>query len=269
MSVWLPGGNGSTGRIECGSDASLDDWTELTYWAWIWPHSSTYFGRIFNKGDQKDFHINGTGDGKLNFLVRRTSNGFSQDNVNLGITEWKFVAATFEPTDGPRLYKGDLTTLVDEVASYQFRGAGSGTVLADAAFDLKLGQAGTNVRALGGRISVAGAVNRKLSVAELRDIQFRPRCVPDTGGFWICDNFASIPDCSGNGNSGVPGGTRQQDVHPPLGPWYGIDEAIYPEAPAVSADVLSRGLSGISQGVIASTGGGHSGLHPIDEGFVS
>lgn len=39
--------------------------------------------------------------------------------------------------------------------------------------------------------------------------------------------------------------------------------------PPVSSDVLNRGLSGIEHGVIASGGGGHSGLHPIDSGFIS
>lgn len=36
-----------------------------------------------------------------------------------------------------------------------------------------------------------------------------------------------------------------------------------------SADVFSRGMSGIEQGVIASQGGGHSGLHPIGEGYIA
>jgi hypothetical protein len=36
-----------------------------------------------------------------------------------------------------------------------------------------------------------------------------------------------------------------------------------------AADVLNRGLSNIENGVIASGGGGYSGLHPINEGFVT
>ncbi len=35
------------------------------------------------------------------------------------------------------------------------------------------------------------------------------------------------------------------------------------------ADVLSRGLSGIESGVVASGGGGYSGLHPIERGYIS
>ena len=41
------------------------------------------------------------------------------------------------------------------------------------------------------------------------------------------------------------------------------------EAVAAGGDVLVRGLSNIASGVVASQGGGYSGLHPISEGFVS
>lgn len=36
-----------------------------------------------------------------------------------------------------------------------------------------------------------------------------------------------------------------------------------------ASDVLNRGMSGIECGVVASQGGGYSGLHPIDEGYIS
>lgn len=39
--------------------------------------------------------------------------------------------------------------------------------------------------------------------------------------------------------------------------------------PPAEGDVLVSGLCGIDAGVIASSGGGHSGLHSIEAGFIS
>ncbi|MCP5018924.1 MAG: hypothetical protein GY938_27150 [Ketobacter sp.] len=41
------------------------------------------------------------------------------------------------------------------------------------------------------------------------------------------------------------------------------------EAVTAATDVLNRGLSNIEQGVISSGGGGYSGLHPIESGYIS
>lgn len=47
-----------------------------------------------------------------------------------------------------------------------------------------------------------------------------------------------------------------------------IYRPLYGTPPPVSGDVLVRGVSGISHGVVASAGGGYSGLHSIDSGFI-
>jgi len=52
----------------------------------------------------------------------------------------------------------------------------------------------------------------------------------------------------------------------------GVGDSILRESSsgaAPAADVLNQGLAGIEHGVVASGGGGHSGLHPINSGYVS
>lgn len=141
---------GSAQYVDSGSAASVDNLTSYTVIAWCRATAiggGARAGRIFSKeevatGNGKNF-LHDTGLSTTDALQFRTNRattaGIAVSAANSVIlNEIMFVAGTYDPTDGPRLFKGTLTTPVAEMA-YTTRTVGVGTTFDDSAANIRWG----------------------------------------------------------------------------------------------------------------------------------
>lgn len=211
-------------RVDCGSGSSLDDLTTFTWIFWFNPKTLNNFDFIARKAvtgnDQKQMFV--IADGSFRFQVKRaTAHAEARAAAGtLASDTFQMVAATYDSTNGPKLYKGSLTETIAEVsytASYPV--VGSGTEVTEATGNFVIG---TNFDADlpgAGDISTVMVINRELGVGELRQLQFNPHKISGTVGFWqlgYAGGVSTQPDWSGTGNAGTITGASQVG-HFPLG----------------------------------------------------
>jgi hypothetical protein len=233
-------GGASTDRVNCGSAASLDDIADLTALVWVFPTTiadddvliSKYRGAV-NAG--WTLGTTGTG-GALTISRERASvdQNYTSDTGFLTVNTWNCCVIQSNTTDG-KIFHGALTSPLAEV-TYASSAAGSGAANTDAARSLFIGNrdAATPNAAFTGDIAVAMVWNRRLTLGELIDQQFRPHKTSGCVLYVHCgfNGTGSQADWSGNANAGTVTGATLSTRGLPLGPYFGYDT---PSRYAVSA----------------------------------
>lgn len=218
----IKNGGANSDRINCGSGTSLDDLAAFTWMLWVYPTSDTGAQTHISKASaatgRKSFERKSTDVNDFDSIVNRvtTNAGATTTGVNRPLNAWLFIALSYDGTDGPRVWTGNLTTPIVQ-ASYSARTVGVGTTRTDNASDLFIGNRDGTAEAFVGKISHVGAFNRRLTQGEIRSWQFNPRKM--SGCILYMDlgfnGTSTQPDHSGNFNAGtVTGGT--QDIHAPI-----------------------------------------------------
>ena len=179
-------GAATSDRVNCGSGASLDNLTAFTWLVWVYVTTITSGRTIMNKagtGVKNVRLISGGGDplNTLDVLVSRATAsastvGSADDVVP---NTWQCFGVTYDETDGVRIFKGSLTSALVEV-TYSYRDVGSGATTADDTGSLILGNNGAFTLALQGRLAVVSVIPNRLTLAQLRAWQFRPRSSVDS-----------------------------------------------------------------------------------------
>ena len=213
-------------RVNCGSGSSLDDRTAFTWWCWWRAAALNDFGTLMSKGpaadDRKAWFIRSDGRFRIR-VVRATLDAEANAATGTLVTNTNtFLAATYDESDGPRLWKGTASAVVAEV-SYEvtFPIVGVGATTGDAADSLKIGTNTDDDVPGVGIISSCGVIDARLTAAELAVVQFNQRRPPrNSVGFWHLgwNGTGTQPDWSGNGNSGTVTGATVAD-HAPLQLW--------------------------------------------------
>ena len=228
--------------VDCGSASALDDWTAATFAAWCRATSLAGDGVIRRIGAKHEPIGNNGKDlthawhsglaipqDCLRIRVNRaTTVAQAQSVANVVVAnEWMFAVGTYDESDGPRLFKGTLTTLAAEV-SYDtgYPVVGSGATTSEAGGFLAWGNRGSSPSALAGFVgdlSYALYLNRRLTLAEIRDLQYRLLFHRFTEAkaayhFGLHAGTGSQPDISGGGNTGTVVGSATLADHVPLGP---------------------------------------------------
>lgn len=188
--------------VDFGPSSSIDDWTAFTMLVWLYPTSLAGLDtlkRIFAKAhpttaNGKDFaHCYGFGaiypQDCLRLRVNRaTTIGERISNSGVVTTgSWQFYAGTYDESDGPRLWKGTLSTSVAEL-SYYTNNAGSGATLSDSdgsgsvltALRIGMRSYGSNPTSrnygagggFSGRIACIAYINKRLTSTELAYAQY-------------------------------------------------------------------------------------------------
>jgi len=242
--------NNTTDAIDCGSDASIDDFVAFTMVLWVYrltedgtqPH-------FMSKGDDiKNFSESQDGTAELFARVgRATTNADAIGDTNIGTGAWVILAMTYDESDGIRLFLGSLTSLIAEETSYDTQVTGEGDTVDDASVNLFIGnRPPSDSRAGDNRIAVAAYINKRMTLPELQEWQYHPHVTAETRGLWVPNNVTTQADLSGNGNNGSGTGLILAD-HVPLGPMFGFDTE--PEKTAV-----------VTGGRIMGSLAGHGGL---------
>lgn len=212
--------------INCGSSASLGDINVFTYTAWIFPNTfgEGSFARIINKsaspstGKFFNVHDNTSGTRNSLHLLIDTSGTDAEAHAadNSIVTgAWQFVAASFDSSLVPRLYRGTPSADVAEL-SYASQVTGTGSVNTDATYNLLIGNRDNGTRTFDGRIADVRIFNIVLSLSELLAVQRGLIVRPEKMiGWWpLFGEQSPEPDWSGNNNHGTVTGAIRAD-HPP------------------------------------------------------
>lgn len=218
----------SADRVDCGSGASLNNLSAFTAFAWVYVIGTmnAFNGRVVNKGDvgsatkgKEPISIT-TGDKWFIEIDRAGVNAAATGFSAITFGKWIFIATTYDETDGPRIFDGDLSTEASE-KQYSSRTVGDGATDADSSSELWLGNRsiGTANRAPNARIACAGYIAERLTITQIRKFQWNIlACLDfDVRGLWILHGVDTQPDMSGNLNNGTVTGPTTID-HVPLGP---------------------------------------------------
>lgn len=130
-----------------------------------------------------------------------TANATWANFVSIGTNEWICAASTFDGTNAPKLYAGEVGARILEPAAYTTQTAPSGTACDDSANDEKIGGISGSAFGFPGNIAFAGIWNRALSQEEVQAICNSPHKV--SGGSNVLFTYpgftggATEPDFSG------------------------------------------------------------------------
>jgi hypothetical protein len=214
-------------RCEVASTATaMNNLTAFTVIAWVYPTSTPAGNRpIFRKDanpastNSKFVAINGgAAEWRMGVFRATTAAAAVGTGTTATLNAWQMVAATYDETDGPRMFKRTLTTPVAEI-SYGTQTVGAGATNTDGT-TLWFGnqQHGSPSNGFPGRIAYVSYWNFRMTAAEIETYGgMRPFCARDKGcvgawHFWRTDTNA---DLSGSGNNcAVTGATAS--AHAPL-----------------------------------------------------
>lgn len=164
-----------------------------------------------------------SGNGRATTSAQAIATGTALTGGVFATGVWYFLAATYDSTDGPRLWGGKLGTQLVEATSYVTRTSGSGAANADSSNPLEIGLSGSQP-SFGGSLGTFAYMGSRLVLAELQALQYRPRNAVryTSASGLVYENvfptaLGNTPDLSLNGNSGAKTGIVGND-HVPLGP---------------------------------------------------
>jgi hypothetical protein len=228
---------GDADRVECGSDATLDDITTGTILMWVYIDGFGGSFRWFCKKAAAEFagywelyHGNA---GALHFGIDYTvADVLMIDNAALSTGQWIFIGASFDSSAvaaNQKLWIGDLTTLAAEPAVYATQQASNGVIVTNAAANLKVGNRVGDDRSPDGRIAWIGIWNgTRMIQGQVRDQQFNPHVTSDGNcvlfmhlGF---NGTGTQADWSGNSQNNGTVTTATVADHVPLKPLYGYSQ---------------------------------------------
>ena len=200
----------STDQVSVATDASFEDQLALSFVMWLYLNTAADNSMYVRKNVKFLSTVFNTGADAL-FQVGRTSNAEARSVGFWETGKWLFVAATYDGTDGPRLWKGDLSSYpypnVAEV-SYSLRNVGSGTPVTDNANDLGIGNRVGTSFAMDGRIAHFQWINARFGLTDIRRQQFSPHVSPGCVIFQHLGLYGTtiVIDQSGRGNNGTVNG---------------------------------------------------------------
>ena len=209
--------------IDYGSDTDIDNFSTLTFAAWILQDAyvDVNGSRIVGKSNSvntvnKESGACGTGGDCFQFFS--TWSGAdgdwytSPDSNVIGV--WQFVMVTYNTgatTNDPIIYKNcSAQTIVQEATP-------TGTVDADGAINLRTGNnASPGIREWDGQIAYVHYYSRILTAAECTDIMWNPGILPASLFEFSPQLGSDSPelDISGNANTGTVTGATESALGP-------------------------------------------------------
>jgi hypothetical protein len=237
----------SADTIDCGAGVTVPA-SNLTFALWTYSTGNSQnngiMGRFEDGSDNSNEFVVRSGAENIAIFFKygttgadaRSDGGAYVDNV------WSFVAATIDSSKNPKLYKGNLTTVVVETGYTVGPNQGVGT-FTQSSNNFRIGsrEPAAN-RGFGGRIGPSYFLDVTLTAAELESLKWG--FIPQRGnlkGFWLpgFHGATNSPDLSGQGNNATITGGVVAD-HVPLGPPFGFDIPSFMPPVAVVGPTLRR-----------------------------
>jgi hypothetical protein len=213
--------------ISLGSATSLDDLFNggATMMAWVNPASSGggSLGRVFDKTQYLFYSNNSsaTNAWTLQHLRSSTTGRWNMPANSVSYNTWQHVVVAYDGSSTANnaiFYKDGVSQTVTEDSTP------AGTIAADAANTLYLGNRAAGDRQFDGRIVDARAYNRILTANEIATIyacRGHDGIVSGLVGRWKCDELSpgttasgTLYDSSPSANHGTPSGAPTYQDHP-------------------------------------------------------
>jgi hypothetical protein len=227
-------GAATSDRCEINNtSANLDDLTAVTILMWVYPTAATsnrfWFRKDNNPAATNRKSARFPAGGNLNrveFVVTRATTNASATSATNSVSTnlWQFFAFTYDETDGPRIFRGTLTSRVVELGYSAGPTVGAGATTTDGS-TLWIGnqQAASPSLAFTGRIAAFSYIAKRMTLLELATQQFcfmsafgDSRVLMQLG----YNGTGTQPDWSGNFNSGTVTGATVAP-HVPVKIWSG------------------------------------------------
>jgi hypothetical protein len=203
--------------------------------AWIHPTTITTLRRLWiwygNDGIAYNHELYWASSTALEFRVIRAG-GISIAPAATGTfstNKWWFVGATYDDTDGPRMFLGDLTTPLTEVAYNGSRTVSSGAIRNTGETGHIIANAGTST-AFQGRVANMVRAQRRMELEELRAQQwgFSPEADWDMYFELGYQGIGTQPNLTtlGNGKNGTVTSATVGDHVPLMPAWARLDEPL-------------------------------------------
>jgi hypothetical protein len=196
---------------------------------WAFPTGTTS-ALTFARKDAGGFIVSFTAAPGIQLSIARATQSLNATATTanvpaFGTNKWIFFAAQWDSAgaNGDQLlYGGDLTTSVVAASTYSTQRVGIGAVTNQDALNLLVGNASAANGAFPGNIAWVGLWNRRLTLGELKDQQYK---LHDTSGSTIFTHLgfngtSTQPDWSGNSNTGAVTGSGVV-AHVPLNVCFG------------------------------------------------
>jgi hypothetical protein len=252
----------TSSKVDCGSAASLDNLQAWTLMCWVYRTTTLASGGIYSKGSfagqtrNPNLQLRGNDGATPTITIDRATTdavatGANASGDTLPLNAWAFLAATFDVTDGPRMFIGSLTAAVAEMGYASAPTVGSGAVGDNSSESAVIGNAAsgdTQNKGFPGRIAFVAQYNRRMALGEIMSHQFRPT-VASGCVLWTHLGFNGVstqPDWSGNGNAGTVS-VATQTVHVPLGPIFGFSQLAVPYVVASAGGFVPAWARGSNQ----------------------
>lgn len=202
--------NNTSGRyVEAAGSSSINNFTALTFWLWFYADAFQSGDRWWSKFGQELINNFGDADDFYLSIDRATTLAEAASNENFATGKWWFLAGTYDESDGPRLFKGDLDTAVAECA-YTTRNVGAGATNSSTG----VLRVGTGYNFTTGqpdaRVALFGLRNDRLTLTQIRRLQYAPLMAESATKllWWLGYNgLTNVPDLSGNLNTGTVAGS--------------------------------------------------------------
>jgi len=114
----------------------------------------------------------------------------------------------------------------------------------DLTAEITFGRTGTgdNSDEMNGDIAFSAAFGREFTLQDVKDYLYNPakvvaRYSSDCHYFFPLGLASPEPDLSGNGETGTLTSTPSVGANPPVAPWYGVDEPVFPAAAAAGLSI--------------------------------
>jgi len=224
--------NATSDRVLVNAAASVDTLATASFIMWVYPTSITANRSFVRKGNLVSTgwnfgFVNASGDFRAQ-IGRPTRDDYSTNSAPMPTAnKWYCFAITWDinAAAGQRIniYTGDLTTPLAE-ATYSSTNSGSGIQANDSGVNINIGNIPTSHNAaFPGYIANTIMLNRTLTLGELRSLQYNPRVVSGTVGYWQLgyNGTGTQTDYSGKNNSGTVTGATVTG-HVPLRQPFGM-----------------------------------------------
>lgn len=201
-------GGSATDRVVVSASAEINNLTACTFLAWAWANTKdATLRRVFQKSPTatsfgKSIRLD---TAEIFWRVYRAGVDATArvEPAEWKTKQWMFVAGTYNESDGPRIFLGDLRTAAGE-KSYIERTVGDSATDSDDD-ELWVGNRKLDsARAWDGPISRVQYFDKVLSLGEIRAQQFYPVNTPSCV-LWLELGWTES-DLSGNGNDGTTTG---------------------------------------------------------------
>ena len=270
--------NNTNGQHVSGDVSAIAGATDFT--ATFWTRSGAALNdRYWQLGDgdtsnKKAFYTT-TGGASLYVQVDRAT-ALSESRVLDSVTgingsTWTFIAATYDETNGIRIYSAPLGGFPTEASAYGAQEVGSGATITESG-NYYIGNRSDGLRTFLGRISDIRFFNTSLTTGQMASVMYSKPCGVQAKIQLPLLGYSTEPDWSGNAANGTVSNSPTYVEGPPFAQFFSSSSPIFFSSAAANNASFASTLEDMSadfSATITRLGALSASLEPFTAAFES